>query len=133
MSQNSRKKQKNEQEKENLRNPDRRDSHMSKTHYHSKQNHKKNSNEPEQAVPPKSWIVEEHPEWRDSEQTEERFAIRLPDKKECKKSAHLRHSADLSSSNRTITRAFSDACDCAQELPGAQGPGIERSAFEEWR
>jgi hypothetical protein len=51
VSQNSHKKQKDEQEEENLSNPDRRDSHMSKTQYPSKQNHKENSNEPEQAVP----------------------------------------------------------------------------------
>jgi hypothetical protein len=53
VSQNSHKKQKNEQEEENLCNPNRRDSHMNKTQYHSKQSHNENSNEPEQAVPPK--------------------------------------------------------------------------------
>jgi hypothetical protein len=64
---------------------------------------------------------------------EEGFAIRLPDKMRCKKPAHLRHSADVSWSKDTITRAFSDACESAQELRGLEGPGIERLGLEEWR
>src|SRR5215469_6309391 len=64
---------------------------------------------------------------------EEQFAIRLPDKKKCKNSAHLRHSADVSWSEGTINRAFSDACESAQELTGAEGSGIERLGLEEWR
>ena len=64
---------------------------------------------------------------------EQRFAIRLPDKKKCKKSAHLRYSADVSWSKGTITRAFSDACESGQELPGSEGQGIERLGLEEWR
>jgi hypothetical protein len=51
VSQNRHKKQKHEQEEENLSTSDGRDSHMSKTQYHSKQNHNENSSEPEQAVP----------------------------------------------------------------------------------
>jgi len=53
VSQNSRKKQKHEQEEENFSNPNRRDSHMSKTQYRSEQSQYENSNQPEQAVPPK--------------------------------------------------------------------------------
>jgi len=64
---------------------------------------------------------------------EQRFAIRLPDKKKCKKSAHLRYSADVSWSKGTITRAFSDACESGQELPGSEGQGIERLGLEECR
>jgi hypothetical protein len=105
---------------------------MSKTQYHSKQNHNNNSNEPEQAVSPKvellkntlnGGIQSRRTTIRNSTATQE----------ECKKSAHLRHSADVSRSKRTITRAFSDACESAQELPSSQGPGIERLGLEEWR
>src|SRR5215469_6119460 len=105
---------------------------MSKTQYHSKQNHNNNSNEPEQAVPPKIELLKNtlNGGFRADEQ---RFAIRLPHKKKCKKSAHLRHSADVSWSKRTITRAVSDACESAQELPSSQGPGIERLGLEAWR
>jgi hypothetical protein len=64
---------------------------------------------------------------------EKQCAIRLPEKKKCKKPAHFGHSADVSWSKGTITRAFSDACESAQELPGSESAGMERFGFEQWR
>jgi hypothetical protein len=53
VSQNGHKKQQNEQEKENLGNPNGRDSHMSKTHDDSEKSSKENGNKPEQTISPR--------------------------------------------------------------------------------
>lgn len=53
VSQNGHKKKKHEQEEENFRSTNRRNSHMSETQHHGKYSRNENSNEPEQAVPPK--------------------------------------------------------------------------------
>jgi len=56
MPQNGHEKKEHEQEEENLSNPNRRDSHMSKTQYHSEQSDYEYSDEPKQAVAPKKLI-----------------------------------------------------------------------------
>ena len=82
--------------------------------------------------PKKIELLKEHPEWRDSEQTKNNAQFDCQTRRNAR-SLHICAIPLTFLGVRLITRAFSDACESAQELPGAERPGIERFSLEEWR